>query len=117
MIGKIKHHKVDTKGRSTYLVIAEDESGTIRAAAKLVVYLGKDTQGELSCLHVDKSHQGQGFGTALQDYRENIIKSLGGKEAILWADARAWPHRWYVSRGYEFDGSEPGLSDYFVKSI
>ncbi|NQY68013.1 MAG: hypothetical protein HRT72_09870, partial [Flavobacteriales bacterium] len=60
MIGKIKHHKVDTKGRSTYLVIAEDESGTIRASAKLVVYLDKSMQGELSCLNVDKSHQGQG---------------------------------------------------------
>jgi GNAT superfamily N-acetyltransferase len=115
----IKHHKINDYGKDYYMVFAEDESGTVIGSARLRIDTNENNEisGYLSYLHVDKSHQGRGFGTALQEYREAIIKELGGKEARLRADASSWVYRWYTSRGYQYHEVSSDGCDWLVKQI
>jgi len=56
----------------------------------------------LSNMNVNTYHRKKGYGTRLQEVRENLGIQLGAKCSYLWVDKNTWQYDWYIRRGYEY---------------
>ncbi len=53
-------------------------------------------------LDVSEDHRGKGYGTYLQEYREERARQMGYKQTMLWVKRSSWMAEWYVRRGYVY---------------
>lgn len=91
----IFHLNTDEKGVSLFIMEKEG-----RATAR-IYWFNEDIETIcLDFLSVDESIRKKGFGTKLQEIRENIGKELGFIYSYLWVKKNSWMRDWYRRRGY-----------------
>lgn len=73
----------------------------------------------LSELYVHSEHRSKGYGTIMQEYRENLAKTKFQKEKAYLSCKQFTPrHKRYLKRGYRvaISGYKNG-SDYLIKNL
>jgi len=71
-----------------------------KATGSIYWYDDDKTTVYMSSLKVAKDIRKRGFGTKLQEMREEIGRTMGAKHSILLAQNESWMYKWYKRRGY-----------------
>ena len=71
------------------------------AYARAYIYNDNKKTIYLEGLSVNEHERNKGFGTELQEIRENYGKSVGCKYSMLVVKSDSWMKKWYEKRGYK----------------
>jgi len=91
----IAHYSVDSWG-SSILLMKKDGN----AFGRIYWYNDDDKTVYLDFLSVDDHARKNGFGTKMQEIREDIGRILGANTSCLYVVADSWMYNWYKRRGY-----------------
>ena len=91
----IQHINKSDWGTSIYFM---EENGD--AYGRAYIYSDSPKTIYLEGLSVIESKRDKGFGTEIQEIRENYGRSVGCKYSMLVVKSDSWMRKWYEKRGY-----------------
>ena len=92
----IQHINKSDWGTSIYFM---EENGD--AYGRAYIYSDSPKTIYLEGLSVIESKRDKGFGTEIQEVRENYGRSVGCKYSMLVVKSDSWMRKWYERRGYK----------------
>lgn len=70
------------------------------AVAKFHIDSSAPNIGVLQDMYVSETHRSKGFGTIMQELREDYAKEMGCDKTALCVQKNSWMVDWYKRRGY-----------------